>query len=76
MQAIIKTGYNAYYLLMTGKPVEIMGEDSLVDVIAIQDTGAIVDNGLVSAYVPFEYLEIKGVWNEIINEASQTSTAE
>lgn len=72
MQALILTGYNEFYTSTTGQTPGIIGEDSLVDVVSIHDTGAIVDNGLVSTFVPFDYLDIQGVYHEIISQARQT----
>lgn len=72
MQAVIKVDYAQWYESIAGIKPEMFGDDCLLDVISTSEQGAIVDNGIVSAFVPFEYLEIKGNENTQVSKARQT----
>jgi hypothetical protein len=63
-QATVKTGYSAYILLRTGQLPVYFGDDSVVTIIALESTGAIVELNGIRAYIPYEYLSTQGVHHE------------
>lgn len=65
MQAIIKNGFNNWYLDTAGRIPEFVGENALVTIVSINEHGAIVDSGLVHTFVPSKFIELQGVSNEI-----------